>query len=44
VSEAFELFDEALGLAFGIAVDEGVGAEVAVGLAGAEHVPDRADQ
>ena len=44
VSEAFELFDEALGLAFGVAVGEVVGSEVAVGLAGAEHVPDRADQ
>jgi hypothetical protein len=44
VSEAFELFDEAFGLAFGVAVDEVVGAEVAVGLAGGQHVPDRADQ
>src|SRR3954452_512822 len=43
VPEAFELFDEALGLAFGVALGEVVGAEVAVGLAGAEHVPDRAD-
>src|SRR3954451_23852552 len=44
VSEPFELFDEAFGLAFGVAVGEVVGAEVAVGLAGAEHVPDGADQ
>ena len=44
VSEAFELGDEAFGLAFGVAVGEVVAAEVAVGLAGAEHVPDRADQ
>jgi hypothetical protein len=44
VSEALELFDEALGLAFGVAAGEVVGAEVAVGLAGGEHVPDRADQ
>jgi hypothetical protein len=42
VSEAFELFDEPFGLAFGVAVGEVVGAEVAVGLAGAEHLPDRA--
>src|SRR3954451_14358597 len=41
VSEAFELFDEASGLAFGVAVGEVVAAEVAVGLAGGEHVPDR---
>jgi len=44
VAEAFELFDEALGLAFGVALGELVGAEVAVGLAGGEHVPDRAEQ
>src|SRR5919198_3815059 len=43
VSEAFELFDQAPGLAFGVAVGEVVAAEVAVGLAGGEHVPDRAD-
>src|SRR3954464_4177546 len=43
VSEAFELGDEASGLAFGVAVDEVVAAEVAVGLAGGEHVPDRTD-
>src|SRR3954454_6856149 len=43
VSEAFELFDEPLGLAFGVALGEVVAAEVAVGLAGGEHVPDRAD-
>src|SRR5215204_7681894 len=43
VSEAFELGDEASGLAFGVAVGEVVAAEVAVGLAGGEHVPDRAD-
>src|SRR4051812_20217603 len=44
VAEALELFDEALGLAFGVALGEVVGAEVAVGLAGGEHVPDRAEQ
>src|SRR3954454_15000241 len=44
VAEAFELFDEALGLAFGVALREEVGAEVAVGLAGREHVPDRRQQ
>src|SRR3954449_5429628 len=44
VPEAFELFDEALGLAFGVALGEVVGAEVAVGLAGGEHVPDRVEQ
>jgi hypothetical protein len=43
VSEAFELFDEASGLAFGVAVGVVVAAEVAVGLAGREHVPDRAE-
>src|SRR5215207_7982201 len=43
VSEAFELGDEASGLAFGVAVGEVVAAEVAVGLAGGQHVPDRAD-
>ncbi len=30
VSEAFELFDEAFGLAFGVAGGEVIGAEVAV--------------
>src|SRR3954453_15105469 len=44
VPEAFELFDEALGLAFGVALGEVIGAEVAVGLAGGKHVPDRAEQ
>jgi hypothetical protein len=34
VAEAFELFHEAAGLAFGVAVDDVVGAGVAVGLAG----------
>src|SRR5829696_5133431 len=43
MSEAFELGDEASGVAFGVAVGEVVAAEVAVGLAGGEHVPDRAD-
>src|SRR3954470_13092877 len=38
VSEGFELGDEALGVAFGVAL-EVVAAEVVVGLAGAEHVP-----
>src|SRR4051812_15649262 len=40
VPEAFELFDEPLGLAFGVALGEVVAAEVAVGLAGGQHVPD----
>src|SRR4051794_37211720 len=40
VSEAFELGDEASGVAFGISVGEVVAAELAVGLAGGEHVPD----
>jgi hypothetical protein len=44
VSEPFELLDESAGLAFGVAVDEVVGAEVAVALAGVEHLPDRAEQ
>ena len=44
VAEALELFDEALGLAFGVALGEVVGAEVAVGLAGGEHLPDRRQQ
>src|SRR5215216_3612434 len=39
-----ELLDESAGLAFGVAVDEVVGAEVAVALAGVEHLPDRAEQ
>src|SRR3954447_22903782 len=39
VSEGFELGDEALGVAFGVAALEVVAAEVAVGLAGGEHVP-----
>src|SRR3954465_2472658 len=43
VSEAFELGDEALGLAFGVAAGVVVAAEGAGGRAGAEHVPDRAD-
>src|SRR4051812_19827057 len=43
VSEALELVDEASGLAFGVAGGEVVAAEVAVGLAGGEHVPDRAE-
>src|SRR3954447_9450281 len=41
--EAFELGDEPSGLAFGVTVGEVVAAEVAVGLAGREHVPDRAE-
>jgi hypothetical protein len=40
VSEAFELFDQAPGLAFGVAGGEVVGAEVVVGAAGREDVPD----
>ena len=44
VSEAFELFDEPLGLPLRIALREVVGAEVAVGLAGGEHVPDRGEE
>ena len=43
MSEAFELGDEALGLTLGIAAAEVVAAEVAVGLAGREHVPAGAD-
>src|SRR3954447_11736513 len=43
VPESFELFDEPLDLAFGVALGEVVAAEVAVGLAGGEHVPDCAD-
>src|SRR5512133_823785 len=43
VAAAFELGDEAPGLAFGVAVGEEVGTEVAVGLAGGEHVPDRGE-
>src|SRR4051812_29834909 len=39
VSEGFELGDEALGVAFGVAALEEVAAEVVVGLAGGEHVP-----
>src|SRR3954469_9151207 len=39
VSEGFELGDEAVGVAFGVAALEVVAAEVAVGLAGGEHVP-----
>src|SRR4051812_43137325 len=39
VSEAFELVDEAAGLAFGVAALVVVAAEVTVGLAGGEHVP-----
>jgi hypothetical protein len=44
VAEAFELFDEALGLALGVSLGEVVGAEVAVGLAGGRHLPDRGQQ
>jgi transposase len=40
VAEALELGDEASGGAFGVAAGEVVAAGVAVGLAGAEHVPD----
>src|SRR5947207_15733408 len=39
VSEAFELGDEAAGLALWVLTGEVVPAEVAVGLAGGEHVP-----
>jgi hypothetical protein len=39
VSEGFERGDEALGGAFGVAAGEVIPAEVAVGLAGLEHVP-----
>src|SRR5688572_32866261 len=39
VSEGFELGDEAFGVAFGVAALEVVAAEIAVGLAGGEHVP-----
>src|SRR5919108_5724505 len=39
VSEGFGLGDEASGGAFGVAFAEVVAAEVAVGLAGGEHVP-----
>src|SRR3954470_12222962 len=44
VSEAFELVDEASGLAFGVAGGEVVAAELAVGRAGEEHVPDGAER
>jgi hypothetical protein len=40
VAEALELGDEASGGALGVAASEVVAAEVAVGLCGAEHVPD----
>ena len=43
MSERFEAFDEALGFAFGVAALEVVAAEVAVELAGGEHVPAGAD-
>src|SRR3954468_18954103 len=43
VSEAFELGEQAFGLAFGVTAGEVVAAEVAVGLAGGEHVPDGGD-
>ena len=43
MSEAFELGDEASGLAFGVAVGEVVAAEVALGLASGQYVPNRAD-
>src|SRR4051812_38732682 len=39
LSEAFELGEEASDLAFGVASLVVIAAEVAVGLAGAEHVP-----
>jgi hypothetical protein len=39
VSEGLELCDEAFGGAFGLAAGEVVAADVAVGLAGCEHVP-----
>ena len=41
--ERFELGDEALGGAFGVAALEVVAAEVSVELAGGEHVPAGAD-
>lgn len=40
VAEAFELRDEALGRAGGVATAVVIGPEVVVELAGAEHVPD----
>jgi hypothetical protein len=43
VAELFELLGQSLGAAFGVAVSEVVAAEISVGLAGAEHVPDGAD-
>ena len=43
VAEAFDLGNEPLDLSFGISFAKVVAAEVAVQLAGAEHVPDRAD-
>jgi hypothetical protein len=42
-SEAFELVNEASGLAFGVAGGEVAAAEVAVGRAGGQQVPDRAN-
>jgi hypothetical protein len=43
VSERFELSHEVSGSAFGVAFVEVVAAEVAVELAGCEHVPAGAD-
>jgi len=43
VSESFELGDEAAGGAFGVAAAVVVAAEVAVELAGCEHVPAGAE-
>ena len=40
MAEALELGDESSGLAFGVAFAEVVAAEVAVELAGGEHVPE----
>ena len=43
MSEGLEASDEPLGFAFGVASLEVVAAEVAVELAGAQHVPAGAD-
>jgi hypothetical protein len=44
VAEAFELGDEALGGALGVAALEVGAAGVAIGLAGLQHVPDGDEQ
>jgi len=43
VAEALELGDESFGESFGVAFAKVVTAEVVVELAGAQHVPDDAD-